>query len=123
MLAAGAALTCTLRGTIGDAMATQDGPYVSTALIDECAAIAAEKGHAPRGPALEQTRRLLTERGSTWATSMMRDIENGAPRLEADHIVGDLLRRGRDRAAFPLLRAAYSHLQVYEARQRKLQKS
>ena len=48
-----------------------------------------------------------------WAASMMRDIGNGAPRIEVD-IVGDLLHRadgfGIDA---PLFRAAWVHLQVY----------
>jgi len=48
---------------------------------------------------------------------MMRDIERGAPRVEAEHIVGDLIRRGRQAGvAAPLLEAANCHLQVYNAR-------
>lgn len=47
---------------------------------------------------------------------MMRDIAQGAIRLEADDIVGDMLRRSDDLGQpSPLLRAAYCHLQVYEA--------
>jgi 2-dehydropantoate 2-reductase len=47
---------------------------------------------------------------------MLRDIERGAP-IEADHIVGDLLRRGEAQSGdFPLLRIAFSHLKAYEAR-------
>jgi 2-dehydropantoate 2-reductase len=47
---------------------------------------------------------------------MLRDIENGA-RIEADHIVGDLIRRGEATGRnFPLLRVAYAHLRAYEAR-------
>jgi 2-dehydropantoate 2-reductase len=116
MLAAGAALTCLMRATVGEIMATQDGAFLSAALIDECVAIAAANGHAPSGAALQRTRQILGEPGSSWAASMMRDIEKDAPRLESDHIIGDLLRRGRDRDAAPLLRAAYSQLQIYQAR-------
>ena len=48
---------------------------------------------------------------------MMRDIEQGAPRVEAEHILGDLIRRGRERGlGAPLLAAAFAHLQVYNAR-------
>ena len=48
---------------------------------------------------------------------MMRDIEAGAPRLEAEHVIGDLIRRGREAGvAAPLLRAAYAQLQIYNAR-------
>ena len=52
---------------------------------------------------------------------MAKDIERGA-RIEADHIIGDLLDRGgsggrgdttRD---WPLLRVAYAALKAYEAR-------
>ena len=50
------------------------------------------------------------------AASMLRDIERGAP-IEADHVVGDLLQRGkRDGRDHPLLRIAFAHLKAYEAR-------
>jgi 2-dehydropantoate 2-reductase len=45
---------------------------------------------------------------------MRRDIERGA-RIEADHIVGDLISRGREHAVeTPLLDIAYIHLQAYQ---------
>jgi 2-dehydropantoate 2-reductase len=51
---------------------------------------------------------------------MLRDVENRS-RTEADHILGDLIRRGGDEqhddARLSLLRIAYSHLKAYEARQ------
>jgi 2-dehydropantoate 2-reductase len=48
---------------------------------------------------------------------MMRDIEAGASRLEAEHVIGDLIRRGREAGVgVPLLRAAYAQLQVHNAR-------
>ena len=47
--------------------------------------------------------------------SMAKDIERGAP-IEADHIVGDLLRRGPDAKRLSLLRVALAHLQTYEAK-------
>ena len=34
---------------------------------------------------------LLTTPGSTFAASMLRDIERGSP-IEGDHIIGDLVR-------------------------------
>ena len=62
---------------------------------------------------------MLTAPGSGFAASMLRDIERGAP-IEADHIVGDLLRRGagKDRD-YPLLRIAYTHFKAYEARRQR----
>ena len=117
MIAAGAALTCLLRGTVGEIMATEDGEAVAAAMMAECRAITAALGHAPRPEAEERTQRQLTDRGSRWAASMMRDIEAGAPRLEAEHVIGDLIRRGQGAGvAAPLLRAAYAQLQIHNAR-------
>jgi 2-dehydropantoate 2-reductase len=117
MLAAGAALTCLMRGTVGDIVATDDGRSISEAMVEECRAIAAASGHDPRPASFDRTRGMLTAPKSVWAASMMRDIEQNAPRLESDHIIGDLLRRGRIAGiAAPLLGAAYCHLQVYDAR-------
>lgn len=47
---------------------------------------------------------------------MLRDVERGGP-TEADHVLGDLLRRGEERGIrAPLLGVAYAHLKSYEAR-------
>lgn len=117
MLAAGAAITCLMRGTIGEVMATENGAAVAAALIAETRAIAAGFGHAPRPASIVQVDRTLTDPNSRWAASMMRDIEQGAPRVEAEHILGDLIRRGRRIGiAAPLLEAAFAHLQIYNAR-------
>ncbi len=52
---------------------------------------------------------------------MLRDIERGA-RTEADHVLGDLLRRGGDVAgSSSLLRIAHAHLAAYEARRERTQ--
>jgi 2-dehydropantoate 2-reductase len=119
MLAPGAALTCLMRGTVGEAMATEDGPALARGMLAEARAIAAAHGHAPRPPAIAQADRTLTDPQSRWAASMMRDIEQGAPRVEAEHVIGDLIRRGRERGLdAPLLAAAFAHLQVYNARGR-----
>lgn len=115
MIAAGAALTCLMRGPVCDIMATEFGGDLAATFLGETAAIAAAQGHAPRPPAAEQARRTLTDPASRWAASMMRDIEKRL-HVEADHIVGDLIHRGAAAGVTaPLLRAAYSHLQVYNA--------
>jgi 2-dehydropantoate 2-reductase len=59
---------------------------------------------------------MLKVKGSSMTASMFKDIERGAP-VEADHIVGDLLRRGADGGErVTPLRIAYAHLLAYEAR-------
>jgi 2-dehydropantoate 2-reductase len=49
---------------------------------------------------------------------MLRDIEQGS-RIEADHIVGDLLRRASQARPAPLLATAFAHLRSYEARRKR----
>jgi 2-dehydropantoate 2-reductase len=114
-IAATAGVTCLMRATVGD-IVTAGAANLTSALLDECAAIAAAEGFAPREASQTRSRIMLTAPGSTFAPSMLRDIEHGAP-IEADHIIGDLIRRG-ERASheFPLLRVAYAHLKAYEAR-------
>jgi 2-dehydropantoate 2-reductase len=87
--------------------------------LEACARAAAAGGHPVRDKAMVVARKMLLDRGSTFAASMLRDIENGN-RVEADHIVGDMLQRIRSAGGDPApLRAAYCHLQTYQARQRR----
>jgi 2-dehydropantoate 2-reductase len=117
MLAAGAAITCLLRGTIGEVLATEDGTAVAARLVAEVRGIAAAHGHAPRPAAVAQADRTLSDPQSRWAASMMRDVQHGAPRLEAEQVIGDLIRRGRQVGlTSPMLEATYAQLQVYNAR-------
>jgi 2-dehydropantoate 2-reductase len=49
-----------------------------------------------------------------------QDIDQEMFVMEADHIIGDMLRRAHEhKLQTPLLRLAYCHLQAYEARQSK----
>ena len=113
-----AGITCLMRAPVGDIVAA-DAADLATALLDECSAIAAANGFAPREAMTARSRTMLTTPGSTFAASMLRDIEHGAP-IEADHIIGDLLRRGdARRIGHPLLRIAYAHLKAYEARRKR----
>jgi 2-dehydropantoate 2-reductase len=119
-IATGAGITCLMRATFGDIVAAGAGD-LSTSLYDECCAIAAANGFAPGDSNIRRSRAIFTAPGSTVAASMLRDIERGAP-IEADHIIGDLLRRGEmQRPDYPLLRIAYAHLKAYEARRAREQ--
>ncbi|MCG6874466.1 MAG: 2-dehydropantoate 2-reductase [Betaproteobacteria bacterium] len=109
-----AACTCMMRGSVGDVLATPDGEATMRELLDTCIDTAKAAGHAPRAESLTQTESLLFARGSSFSASMLRDIERGGP-TEADHIVGDMLRRARSAGLDArLLAAAYTHLRVYE---------
>lgn len=53
----------------------------------------------------------LLDPQSAWVAFMMRDISQGATRLEHDDIVGDIIERfAQSGLAAPLARIAYCHL-------------
>ena len=111
-----AAGTCLMRATIGDIVAAPGGAELLLGLSEECSAIAAAQGYPVTEELLQRSVARLTGTGSTLTASMLRDIQANAP-IEADHIVGDLLRRRgmapqSDRS---LLGVAYTHLKAYEA--------
>jgi 2-dehydropantoate 2-reductase len=113
-IAAFAGITCLMRAAVGDIIAA-DAVSLATGMLQECAAIATRQGFPPREFSLERSRSLMTTPGSPLTASMLRDLERGGP-IEADHIVGDLLRHGE---SSPLLRIAYAHLKAYEARRER----
>ncbi len=114
-LATLAGMTCLLRGDIGSINRSfPGGQALLLEMLDECAAVAAAAGFAPRPAHVSFSRKMLMDATSTFAASMLRDLQ-GKGRVEADHVVGDMMNRalaaGRQAA---LLRAAYAHLKVYE---------
>jgi 2-dehydropantoate 2-reductase len=111
-----AALCCLMRGTSGDILAADEGAAVVAETLEECRQVAVAAGHAPSEKGLAFARQSLTQKGSLFAASMLHDLEKGAM-VEADHVVGDMIARGRKNGvATPNLRLAYAHLQVYLAR-------
>jgi 2-dehydropantoate 2-reductase len=119
-IATGAGITCLMRATVGDIVAA-GGAGLATALLEECAAIAARAGFPPSENSLQRSRALFTTPGSGLTASMLRDIEIGAP-IEADHILGDLLLRGGDKSeGGSLLRVAFTHVKAYEGRRSRSQ--
>ncbi|WP_407529046.1 2-dehydropantoate 2-reductase [Methylobacterium oryzisoli] len=110
--------TCLMRGAVGDIVGAPGGRAFMLGLLDECRRIAAGAGHAPRDKFLASSQGTLTAEDSAMTASMLRDITRGAA-IEADHIIGDLIRRGRESepgGAFPHLDAVYTGLKTYERR-------
>jgi 2-dehydropantoate 2-reductase len=108
-----AALTCLMRAAVADVVAAGGGD-IGQGLFDEAAAVATDAGYPPRDGFRTTMRGRLAQPGLVFTASMMRDIERGN-RIEADHVVGDLLARGKPEA-MPLFRIAYIHMKAYEAR-------
>jgi 2-dehydropantoate 2-reductase len=115
-LATLAGATCLMRASIGQIVTTPGGRDFILSTRDEIAGIAKAAGHAPREEILTSATGVLTAEGSPLTASMFRDIETGA-RVEADHIIGDLITRAEAaKLPVPKLRTIYTHLKAYENR-------
>jgi 2-dehydropantoate 2-reductase len=110
-----AAMTSLMRAPVGRIVATEGGALMMRTCLAEVIAIAEAAGHGPSATVVASTEKVLTEPGSRFAASMLRDIERHGP-TEGEHIVGDLAARARAAGIdAPLLQLAWRHLQAYEA--------
>ncbi|PJI43565.1 2-dehydropantoate 2-reductase [Ferrovibrio sp.] len=117
LLAALGGICCLMHGTVGEVAAAPGGRDFAAALVDEVVAAVRVVGKAPNEGFVASTRETLTKLGSAHTSSMYRDLQRGAA-VEADQIVGDLLRRAKQAGiAMPLLSLAYASLCVYQSRQ------
>ena len=115
-LATLAGMTCLTRAAVGD-IVTAGGADRILAFLQECRAVAAAAGHPPRPEQWDAAVRRLTHPRSAVSASMLGDLERGG-RTEADHILGDLLRRrgGAAEGDASLLRLAYTAVKAAERR-------
>ncbi|RUL78346.1 2-dehydropantoate 2-reductase [Dyella choica] len=119
-LATLAGSTCLMRAPVGNIVEAPGGEQAILDLLEECRRVAEANGYAPGDAAMQRSRTMLTEAGSTLSASMLRDLEQGSA-VEADHVIGDLLARGETVGlALPMLCLAYTHLKAYEARRGRL---
>lgn len=113
-IAALAGATCLLRAAIGD-IARAGATDLMLAILEECSAIGAAHGHAPRPEARARMRAFMSQPDSTITASMLKDVESHA-RIEGEHIVGDLLARADPETPPRLLPIVHAHLRAYMAR-------
>ncbi|HEY5794469.1 MAG TPA: 2-dehydropantoate 2-reductase [Bosea sp. (in: a-proteobacteria)] len=110
------AITCLMRGTIGEVAAAPRGTALARALIFEILAIIRAAGGAPSEASIDAARSMLMADGSNLTPSLYRDLQNGSS-IEADQIIGDLVARGEAAGVTaPLLGAVYAQLSIYQAR-------
>jgi 2-dehydropantoate 2-reductase len=113
-LASLGAITCLMRGAIGEIVAVTGGADLSLKVLDESSAVATACGHKPSETLLSKHAAAITAPGSPLTSSMYRDLRKGAP-VEADHILGDFIDRGAAHGVpTPLLKAAFVNLRVYQ---------
>jgi 2-dehydropantoate 2-reductase len=111
-----AGMTCLMRANLGEIVRTPEGSALLTGFLKTNAAIAEHAGYAPDEAFLNTYAELFRQRDSTYEASMLRDLEKGGL-IEADHILGFMLRKCRE-AGLPdtLHLAAYTHAKAYEMR-------
>lgn len=112
-IATAGALTCLMRGTVGDIVAVDNGDLART-LLSEAASVSDAAGFPLPDEELAANEAMFTQPGSTFASSMYRDVAAGRP-TEVEHILGDLLARaGALGVDTPILGVATRALRVYE---------
>ncbi|MFZ4878381.1 2-dehydropantoate 2-reductase [Janthinobacterium sp. Mn2066] len=120
MIAAGALMTCLMRGTVADILAASGGRSLMQRAIAECRSVASAEGFDLAPETVQRMDRLLLDEQSSWAASMMRDITQDIARLESDDILGNMAERAEKHGLdVPLLRAAYCQLKVYESQKQR----
>jgi|HubBroStandDraft_6_1064221.scaffolds.fasta_scaffold252361_1 2-dehydropantoate 2-reductase len=113
-LASVGAITCLLRGNIGEIVAVPGGAGLCLSALRECAAIAAACGYPMPEKFLAEKGSELTAPGSKLTSSMYRDLTQQA-RVEVDTILGDLIERGRQHGvSAPIVQAAFVNLTIYQ---------
>jgi 2-dehydropantoate 2-reductase len=108
------AVTCLLRGNIGEIVAVPGGAELCRSALGECAAVAGACGYPMSETFLAEKSPQLTAVGSTLASSMYHDLRDQA-RVEVDTILGDLVERGRKHGvSAPIVQAAFVNLTIYQ---------
>ena len=111
-----AGMTCLMRASVGEILATPDGCDIMQRYAKTSMAIAAAAGYAPRATVVERFEKILNSSGLSLTASMLRDLESDGE-VEADHIVGFMLGRAREYGIDDsLIAAAYTHLKAYQNR-------
>jgi 2-dehydropantoate 2-reductase len=113
-LASLGAITCLMRGNIGEIASIPGGAALALTALRESSDIAAASGYPSSVPFLEQQTAALTAQASQLTSSMYRDLKKGAP-VEVDSILGDLLKYGEKHGLpTPILQAAFVSLSIYQ---------
>ena len=107
------ALTCLMRGTVGDIVAVPGGRDLGPAILAEASAVSAAAGYPVPADAIASTTQTITQAGSPVDSSMSRDVAEGRP-AEVEQVLADLARRGADHGIkTPLIDLATMQLRVY----------
>ena len=109
------ALNCLLGGSVGEIVAVDGGDETARGIVEETSSITGAAGYPLSDGALSQITGMLTARGSSFTSSLYRDLREGKP-VEVETILGDLVAEGgKAGVRTPLLEAATVALRVHNA--------
>jgi 2-dehydropantoate 2-reductase len=107
------ALTCLMRGSVGEIVAVPGGRDLGPAILAEASGVAAAAGYPVPADAITRTTRMITEAGSALNSSMSRDVAEGR-HAEVEQVLADLARRGADHGVkTPLFDLATMQLRIH----------
>ena len=117
-IAAAGVITCLFRGNIGDILTAGGEDHILQA-IAEAEEVARAAGHPASEESHAQSLGLLTEPGSSFSSSLYRDLQLGEP-TESEHILGRLAARARNlQVDTPLLDAALLQMRTHQAARKR----
>lgn len=107
------AVTCLLRGPVGAIVSVPGGIDFVQQVLAEAEAVSAAAGYPVPDAETRMSLDMLTETGSTFTSSLYRDVIAGLPN-EAEHLLGDFTRRARALTiSTPLIDLALMQLRVH----------
>lgn len=110
-----AGVTTLMQSDIGSVLSTTYGRNVIKKILEECQKVAASLGFAVSRRADKVAREALFMPGSKFSASMLKDIQSHKS-VESEALLGNMVGLARNQGtSTPLLEAAYSRLQLYEA--------
>jgi 2-dehydropantoate 2-reductase len=113
-ITAGGAITCLMRGTIGNIIAAPGGKEFILDVIEETERVAEAAGYAVSAAAHAASLEMFAEEGSVFTSSLYRDVLAGAPH-EGEHLLGQYVAVAeRVGVEVPLTRLALTQLRVQD---------
>lgn len=107
------AVTCLLRGPVGAIVSVPSGIDFVHHVLAEAEAVSAAAGYPVPDAETRMSLGMLTEPGSTFTSSLYRDVIAGLPN-EAEHLLGDFTRRAQTlNINTPLIDLALMQLRVH----------
>ncbi|MFE4829535.1 ketopantoate reductase family protein [Streptomyces sp. NPDC056672] len=115
-IATAGAITCLMRGTVGDIVSVPGGTEYAKAVLAETAAVSGAAGFPLPDERFATLQKTLTQPDSSFGPSFYRDVMAGRP-TEVEHVFGDLTSRAAALSvSTPLMDLATMNLRVYEHR-------